>query len=135
MRSYPRLIHPIPVEIRQISRTKTKWDDKAREPIGRIVRDNVVQLEAQVRWVRIEQPIADFNGIRHDSKGTLTFRYRDLDEAGITLVRGDKVSKIGNRNTDMFLDHFEDAGNYQDFSGATLLVVTMVDRDPGESTS
>jgi hypothetical protein len=134
MRPYPRLLHPVPVELRKLNRAQTAWDKKAREPIGHAVRDVAVVLEAQVRYNRIEQPTADFEGVLRDSKGMLLFRFCDLEAIPITIERGDKVSKIGNRACDFFVSHFEDAGHLQDYGGATLLAVWFVDRTPGESS-
>jgi hypothetical protein len=131
-RPYPNLIHPVAVELRQLNRDKTHWDNRARESIGRANRDLPVVLQAQVIYKRIEDPAADFEGVRHDSLGYLMFRYRDLEEAGITIKRGDKISKIGNRSTDFFVKYFEDSAHYPEY-GASFLVVWFVDRDPGES--
>ena len=134
-RPYPRLLHPVPIELRQLNRSTTAWDDKAREPIGRAIRDKAVVLQAQVMYNRIELPIADFEGVRHDSKGKLLFRFIDLAAAGVTIARGDKITKIGNRDCDFFVSYFEDAGHYPEYTGAVFLAAWFVDRDPGESAS
>lgn len=131
-RPYPNLIHPIPIELRLLNRENTVWDQKAREPIGRAVREIPVQLQAQVRWNEIGKPVAEFTGVRGESKGYLMFRYRDLEAAGVTIKRGDKITKIGNRVCSMFAAWFEDAGHYQDFTGACFLLVWFLDREPGE---
>lgn len=133
MHQYPHLLHPVPVELRKLNRTATKWDDKAREPVGHTIRDAAVTLQAQVQYNRIEEPIPDFLGVRHDSKGYLLFLWRDLEAAGVAVERGDKIAKIGNRTVDYYVSHFEDAGHYQEF-GATLLKAYFVDRDPGEQS-
>ena len=132
MRQYPRLLHPVSVEVKKLDRAGTAWDSKAREPVGHVVREKKVVLQAQVLYNRIEQPSADFEGVLRDSKGKLVFRWCDLQAAGVTIARGDKVSKIANRDVDYFVSYFEDAGHYPEF-GATLLMAWFVDRTPGEA--
>jgi hypothetical protein len=130
-RQYPSLHFPVMVELRQLNRAATKWDDKAREPVGHVVRDPAVAILAQVQYNRIEEPIPDFLGVRHDSRGYLVFLWRDLNAAGLTVARGDKITKIGNRDVSYFVSYFEDCGHYEEF-GATMLKAFFVDRDPGE---
>jgi hypothetical protein len=124
----------VAVELRQLNRSTTAWDHKAREPIGRVIRNPAVLLQAQVLYNRIELPIADFEGVRHDSKGKLLFRYTDLAAASITIARGDKITKIANRPSEFFVSYFEDSGHYPEY-GAVFLAVWFVDRDPGESVT
>ena len=131
-RPYPKLIHPVPVTVRKFAWDKTGWDDKAREPIGHAVRDRAVVLSGQVKYKSIEEPTPEFAGVRRESKGYVIFRYIDLEAAGVTLERGDKITKIGNRNVTYFVEYFEDAAHYPDLQGAAFLQVWFVDRDPGE---
>lgn len=129
---YPRLIHPTPVKIAQLDRSATVYDDKTREPIGRAARDVVVELEAQVWWKFIGKPEAQAGGVREDVKGYLLFRWGDLQDANITLKRGDRVVQVGDRVVNLFITYFEDMAHYTVFNGSTFLKAWVGDRRPSE---
>jgi hypothetical protein len=132
MHPYPKLLHPINVTMRLLNRGATKWDHKAREPIGKPARDVTVQLQAQIRWNDMAKPDPQFQGVRETSKCYLLFRHCDLTDAAVTIKRGDMVTKVGQRDVKLFATWFEDAGHLPDYGGATLFLVWCLDRNPGE---
>lgn len=144
----PNLIHPIPVEIRRMQSALTVLDPVAREPIRQMWRAGdgpgtgaVLQLEAQVNWNEGEVARPHFlpGGVEEDWKGYLLFRIVDLVAAGVatenpdgtvtvTLARGDRISRIGLREVNLYVLYFRDAASYPDQGGCTLLEVRFNDR-------
>jgi len=128
----PRLIHPVPVTIKQLDRSATVMDDNAGEPIGRAATDAAVILEAQVKWKALGKPQPEFAGPREKDKVYLLFRHLDLTAATVTIKRGDRFVLIGTRTVNLYVTYFEDRGHYTDQGGATLLTVWLGDRRPSE---
>lgn len=126
----PTLIHPILIQLAQIDRDSSIYDDSAREVIGNIATETVTTLQAQVSFKQIDKPDPQYSGVREKSLGYLLFRFLDLGTASITLKRGDRIRKIGNRNVNYFLHYFQDCGHYPDQGGATLVKAYFVDRHP-----
>jgi len=128
----PRLIHPIPVQIAQIDRSATIYDDRAREPIGGAAHEVIINLVAQIKWKTIGKPDPNFSGPREKDNCYMLFRHTDLAAAGKVLNRGDRVRKIGTREVNMFITFFEDMGHYTDQGGATLMKAWAGDRNPDQ---
>jgi len=126
----PDLIHPIPVEIEQIDKGKTAYDDDAREAVRTIGRSVVQKLEAQVSWSVKDEPIPGKQGISEEARGYLLFRRNDLIGKSIIINRGDKIIKIGHDDVELFILGRTPAGHYPDQGGATLLQAYFGDRNP-----
>ena len=128
----PNLIHPINIQIAQLDRDSTLYDGNAREPIGNSQVESIITLPAQVKWNHEGKPAPQFSGIREQDKCYLLFRWKDLNVAGVTLKRGDRIKKIGHRTVNLFITHFEDVGHYPDQDGASLMQAWCADRNPSE---
>jgi len=130
----PRLIHPVPVFIRQINRALTPQDDSARAPKGQALRGPKVKLRAQVNIGDTDEPKVSNANIRETSEGYLMFLTRDLHAARITIDRGDQIVQIGEgnaaREVDYYITKLQHRGHYPNAKGPTLLKAFFADRHP-----
>ena len=109
MGNVPKLIRPINVNIQQIDKTATPYSTGVsgrREHLGHVVRATTITIKSQVAFGDRDQvskntPI----GIDEDIKGYLVLRFKDLTDAGVTLQRGDQITKIGQLITELFILH------------------------------
>ncbi len=102
----PELIEPSPIVIEQLDTGNTVYDALAREPIKSVARTAAVTLTAQVAWGRSAKyahRAGGQGGLNSEARGYLVFKTSDLDDAGVTLARGDKVVTIGGRPADVYL--------------------------------
>jgi hypothetical protein len=125
----PRLIQPVEVEVRQIDTENTVYDEQTRAPVGQVLWQDPVVLHAQVYDGDTDRARAQMGGIREESEGHLTFLAEELDAAGVTLARGDRISKIAGRETDLYIERLRYAGHYTG-PNSTLLLVFWEDRRP-----
>lgn len=131
----PRLLHPVPVFIRQISRGITPQDHNAREPRGQAYRkQKPIKLRAQVRIGDTDEPAATAGGVTESSEGYLLFLTRELKAAKVTIDRGDQVVQIGEgafaREVDYYITKLQHRGHYPNAKGPTLLKAFFSDRHP-----
>lgn len=132
----PRLLHPVPVYLRQIDRTFTaKQDTDIREPIGQARRrKKPTRLVAQIADGETDTVVASEGGTLKRSDGYLLFRTADLRGARVTLQEGDRIVQIGDqpndREVDLYLTRFKFIGHYPRARGATLVKAFYNDRHP-----
>ncbi len=91
----PRLIHPVPVTIEQISTANTLYDDDAREPIQFAARTTPKTIAGQVSWQSQFNEGNTRGGTIESSAGYVLFRQIDLTAASIELHLEDRISRIG----------------------------------------
>lgn len=130
--SIPNLLDPVPVEIRQIDRGTTFEDPDAREPIQQAARKNVVIVQGQAKWGAQLQRGHERGGSTEGSAGYVLFRIIDLNAKSITLGQNDRFSKIGNIDTDVYIERLEFTAHYADQGGPTLVKAHFRDRQPGK---
>jgi hypothetical protein len=132
----PRLIHPIPVEIRKADRKFTAaYDDNFREPVGQVRRkQKPIKLRAQLKIKDTDAATATAGGVQEQSNGYLLFLTADLKRAGVTIEIGDRVVKLGEgdnaREVDYYITKFYWRGHYPAAGGPTLLKAFFMDRQP-----
>ena len=132
----PRLLHPIPILIRQIDRKFTpKYDNRLKEPIGQSPRLlKPVKLRAQMKIGRTDDAQATGLGIEEKSDGYALFLVADLKRVRITINRGDRIVQIGEgvskREVDFYIVKFEFRGHYPSARGHTLIKAHFQDRHP-----
>ena len=126
----PDLVHPIPVEIEQIDKSSTDWDDDAREAIRTVARTAVKKLNAQISWSVKDDPNPEKMGISEETRGYLLFKKKDLSGESVTISRGDKISKIGHDIVELYVTGLIPVGHYPDQGGASLLQAYFGDRNP-----
>lgn len=136
MSAYVRLISPVPVVVEQLDTANTIYDDVAREPVKTVARASQTTLEAQVSWGRSSRYSyrqGGQDGFAEKADGYLVFRVSDLDDAGVSLARGDKVVTIGGRPAGVYLTDRLYAGHH---GGAPRLEVwDFADESPKRTRS
>ena len=132
----PRLIHPVPIFIRQIERSLTPQDDDAREPVGQVYRNQKpIKLMGQVRYLdATDAPAATPGGVIEHSSGYVLFRTLDLRARRIELQRGDRIVQIGEGaladEVDLYITQKPIRGHYPQHQGGTLQKFFFSDRKP-----
>ena len=124
----PRLIRPVWITITPRDNSETAYDPDSREAIGQVIRYGAeVRIKAQVRFQSKDSP--DYRSDEDESGNNLMFRYKDLRKRGYEPARGDRVTKVGHLDTNLYMDKFEPCGHYPDKGGATLLLISLVENE------
>lgn len=147
----PNLIHPIPITIQRQNVAATVYDPRAREPVRQLWKagegpgtGDATDLVAQVNWNRedgLAKPVVQPGGVVETSEGYLLFRLVDIIAAGVAteetdgtvtfgIDRGDRITRIGRRRTNLYVIFFRDVAGYDDQGGCTLLEVDFSSRAP-----
>jgi hypothetical protein len=130
------LIEPIDVTIQQIDKDSTPYPTGVsgrKYPVNNIGRKVEMILPAQVVHGDRDQR-GNFTqlGADEERKGYILVRYEDLVNKGIQLKRGDKIIKIGQLSTELYLSHStgDPAAHFTGIGGFTLVRYPFQDRDP-----
>lgn len=103
------------------------------ETVNSVVRTQVT-FPAQVVFGNTQQD-TEFSqlGVDEESGGYLVVRRVDLKNKGITLKRGDKITKLGDQEVELWLMHGlnKPAAQFSSLGGFTLERVPFADRNPG----
>lgn len=130
----PNLLHPVPISVEKIDRASTYYDPDAREPIMQAARKTIVVVPGQVNWGTQKGLEPQKAGPREGATGYVLFRHTDLTAAGLTLEDNDRFAKLGNVETDVYIDRLEHEGHYPDQGGPTLVKAYFSDRAPAKQT-
>jgi hypothetical protein len=130
----PNLLHPVPVKIRQLSRSTTVYDDDAREPIQIVGRTSELTVQGQVRWYEQYRQEPTLVGVVEGASGYVLFRLADLEAQSVVLQRQDQFVQIGSRETDVYVVALEWVGHYADQGGPTMVKAHFADRQPARQT-
>lgn len=128
------LIEPINVNIEQIDKDSTVFNDglSGRNfPANTISRKSVITLEAQVVFGdRDQKGNITMLGADEQRKGYMVIRVSDLEDKKINLKRGDKITKIAQNETELYLTH--SSGDPAAHINGVFNLVRMFfeDRDP-----
>ncbi len=133
----PNLIHPIPVEIRQLLRSETIVDPDYMEPIQQAELAEPVIAPGQVKWSMDERLRATLIGAESEAEGYVLFRRIDLRARGVAeLKQNDRITAMGigpnRRAVDLYIVGLRFEGHYPDQGGAALLKAFFKDRDPSK---
>ena len=105
----PRLIKPITVCIEQIDKTKTPYSGGprgTRDVRNNVIRKTKVTLKAQVVFGDRDQKARYVQlGKGEEIKGYLLFLTKDLKKKNIDLEFGDKITKMGKTDVELFISH------------------------------
>ncbi len=126
----PNLLHPVPIEIEQLDKGNTYYDDDAREPIQFAARKTKITVSGQVNWGAAMAADHERTGAVENASGYVLFRYVDLEAAGVVLQREDRFTSIGGVVTDVYVDRLVPRGHYPDIGGPTMVKAYFVDRQP-----
>lgn len=130
----PNLIHPVPVTIEQIDKPATLYDEDAREPIQFAARATSKTIAGQVKWGSQFDETTTRVGTVEGASGYVLFRQIDLTAAGVELQLEDRFSRIGTRDTDVYITRLRPVGHYPDHSGHTMIKAFFDDRQPSKQT-
>lgn len=132
MSQYPRLLHPVDVQIEQINTGTTRYDEDAREPIQQAARNTTVTIKGQAKYGSSKNADYESGGLRENERGYILFREKDLSAASVTLAINDRIKKVGRVNHDSYITRLEPTGHYGQFGGNTLVKAYFEDRQPSK---
>lgn len=130
----PRLLHPVPVTIEQIDRGETLYDEDAREPIQQAARKVSKTIPGQVKWFSQFDDKPTRAGTIENASGYVLFRQVDLTAYAVELATEDRFSRIGTRDTDVYVVSLRPVGHYPDQGGHTMIKAFFKDRQPSKQT-
>lgn len=132
----PPLIEPITVTVSQVDESSTQYSgglSGRHETVNSVVRKDV-SFQAQVVFGNTQQD-TDFSqfGADENTGGYLVVRRQDLKDASIDLKRGDKITKLGDQEVELYLLHGlnKPAAQFTSLGTFTLERVFFADRKPG----
>ena len=125
----PRLIHPVPIQIKQLDAANTITDEDFREPVMQSKRSVAKTIMGQVKWWSATGMEFSEGGRSEEYTGYVLFRYIDLSAQSITINNNDKIIKIGNIDYELYVTKMNPMGFYSNL-GPTLLKVFFLDRQP-----
>jgi len=104
---FPERMNTVEIVVRKLSKDRTHWDADFEEPVTKKDRTEEVTLAGQVNLGRagaaFERRSRSLTGDRAESDGHLVFRKADLDAAGVTLEKGDRVIRVAGEAVDFLL--------------------------------
>jgi len=129
----PRLLHKTLVKIRQQNQSGTKYDRRAREPVGKVARRVPIYPYAQVSWKSaVIKTTAEGNEVTVD--GYLLFLRTDLVKLGIDIQYSDLIYEIGTgpalRSVNLFVEMIQYRGHNPNYGGHTLVKAWFTDKSP-----
>lgn len=128
----PRLIWPAPLHIEKLIRGGAPENTNARELVGDAERVEYVIPAQRGNAIR---HLPGFSQEGNDSEISCWFVVRIVDAKRINYTpgRGDRVTKHGKWNEELYVQVIEPAGHYSD--GPTLLRLYCADRAPAMAPS
>jgi len=126
----PNLLHPVPVDVEQLDKSGTIYDDDFREPTQQVEHKTVVHLEGQVHWGEMKEVGVTQAGVEENAAGYVVFRYVDLEAQSVVLRLNDRITRLGKLDTDLYITKLKPSGHWPDQGGATLLKAYFMDRQP-----
>lgn len=134
---FPRLLHPVPVELESLDRAATIVDDDYGEPVQQAVRSPRHVLSGQVSWGKGDQqfrlgPL----GAEEHADGYVLFLLKDLRAANLELKQGDRIVAIGagvaRIELDVYVVKLKPEGHYAWAGGPTMMKAFFADRFPAK---
>ena len=132
----PSLIHPVDVEVRQLDEAGTAKDPDTGEVLlgdGRYGGDvgerygDPITLAGQVKWGATEVFVPAAGGEVPDSKGHVVFRVCDLETAGVTLRKRDKITAIAGTEYELWITELRPQAHY---GGRPTLIFAVFNDSP-----
>ncbi len=105
----PRRMNLVDITIEQISVADTEYDEDYQMPVGgKEARPTTIQVKGQVNFGdgghQFEARQPSMTGDRIPSTSHIVFRTCDLEEAGITIKKDDRVISIAGEDVDLLVD-------------------------------
>ena len=135
----PRLIHPVPTDVRQIDKTETIYDEGYREPVQQAERGVTKTVPGQWKWGSDKELRPGKSGPEEESDGYVLFRLIDLEGQGINplQIQDQIVGYGGGRgrvNLDVYIISLRYIGHYSDQAGPSMVKAFFKDRQPSRQT-
>jgi hypothetical protein len=130
----PRLMHPVQVEIEQLDRSRSLYDEDFREPVQQAVRGPRTILLGQIHWISDESDQPTNVGMEESSLGYVLFRYADLNAQGVDLKTNDRFVRFGHMSVDVYVVRLTPCAHYSATNGAALVKAYFQDRFPSKQT-
>lgn len=128
----PNLLNPIKVKIEKVDKTGAIQDHIRREPVNRVARADSFEISAQVAWesrlISENMPQATQFGTDNGEIGYIVVRTIDLAALSRTVVRGDKIIKMGKRDVLFYVTDVNPHAHYADQGDFTLECIQFADR-------
>ena len=129
----PNLIHPVAVVIEPIQRSQTIVDDDYGEEFESTDYGVPVTIKGQIKWGKDDKLRPTDLGAESGSDGYVLFRKVDLATLSLSDPKqGDRISKLGTVNVDVYVVEVRHEGHYSDQSGPTLVKAYFKDRNPAK---
>lgn len=100
---FPIRYNPVWVEIKQLNKSATQWDPDYKEPIGgQHAYDTTIRVKAQVNLgsKQFYERMRTERGETTPSSGHLVFKKEYWDAQGLTIKKGDRITKIAEHACD-----------------------------------
>ncbi len=125
---FPILMNLVNIEISQLKILETFVDDDFREPISRKIRGSTILVKGQVNFgsKSFEERSITRTGDMEPTDGHLVFRKIDLDGLGVTIRKGDRVTKIAGLPTTLIV---REVRPESPLNGAFLLLYVVLEHD------
>lgn len=103
----PSRMNTVEIVLRKLGSDRTHWDPDFEEPLTKKNRTEEVVLHGQVNLGRsgsaFDRRRPSLTGDRAESDGHLVFRKADIEAAGVTLRKGDRVVRVAGEEVDFLL--------------------------------
>lgn len=130
----PRLIHPLPTEVRSVNRNATIQDDGYNEPVQVVEYDPIFTVPGQWKWLSDKELRTQDIGAVDYSTGYVLFRFVDLRALGKEIKTGDRIVAYGTGAArtplDVYVTKLRYEGHYPDQHGPALVKAFFNDRAP-----
>jgi hypothetical protein len=128
----PRLLHPVPVEMKLGVVADTLFDEDAREPVQQMKRATTVVVDGQPNKSVTTINLRFEKGGRQEGEDAyIIFRTQDLAAKSVVLDAYVNVVKVGLVAVDLYISRVTWEGHYD--GKATLAKVFFTDRKPSRN--
>jgi hypothetical protein len=131
----PNLLNAVDVYVEQLSTSTTIYDDDFREPVQQVDHAQVKHLRGQVQWLDADDLKVTPVGNEENATGYVVFRYVDLETQSVALKINDRITKLGNQTTDLYIIKLTPCGHWADQGGATMVKAYFADRQPSRQNA
>lgn len=100
---FPIRMNPVWVEIVQLNKAATQWDQDYKEPVGGVhAYDTEIRVKCQVNLgsKQFYERMRTQRGEAQPSFGHLVFKKEYWDAQGLTIKKGDRIKKIAEHGCD-----------------------------------
>ena len=111
----PKLLNPTKVRFAQKAAVAVQQQDHLRRtPINVVTKDPTFDIDAQIKWnMMLDQPpVANQGGVDEQERGYMILRTKDLAAISKSIVRGDRIIKIDDKDVTFYVLRTEFGAHY-----------------------